>query len=312
MDRLYQYLNIQHIKKHKFSEADISFGCVESQEQLLEIGELGLHLWKVNMIEPLKESLVRLVLEAIEKDRMGIMVPETTVHGVIMSFVHVEEYKKKGSLDLYQRLFEQPLLQATAEYYKREAERLLDVCDCSQYMEKVLQKLDAENMRSRKYLDPSSYSRVLAACEQKMVGEYLSFLHSECKTMVREERRRDLQNMYKLLKSVDRGLDKLVADLQEQITKVGLEAIECLSGESQPVQFVESILAVHRKYYNLIKEVFNGDQIFISCLDKACATVINYRAKNKGPSRSPELLARYCDGLLKKTGSGKGKSLSKD
>jgi len=60
------YLNTQHIKKHKYSEADLSYGCVDTNEQMLEIGELGLHLWKVNMIEPLKENLVRLLLEAIE------------------------------------------------------------------------------------------------------------------------------------------------------------------------------------------------------------------------------------------------------
>ena len=64
---LYMYLNTQHIKKHKFSEADLSYGCVDSNEQMLEIGELGLHLWKVNMIEPLQVSLVNLLLEAIEE-----------------------------------------------------------------------------------------------------------------------------------------------------------------------------------------------------------------------------------------------------
>ncbi len=63
---LYMYLNTQHIKKHKYSEADLSYGCVDTNEQMLEIGELGLHLWKVNVIEPLKENLVRLLLESIE------------------------------------------------------------------------------------------------------------------------------------------------------------------------------------------------------------------------------------------------------
>lgn len=63
---LYLYLNTQHIKKHKYSEADLSYGCIDPSEQMLEIGELGLHLWKVNMIEPLKDNLVRLLLDSIE------------------------------------------------------------------------------------------------------------------------------------------------------------------------------------------------------------------------------------------------------
>lgn len=67
LNKLYTYLNTQHIKKQKFSEADLTYGSVDPSEQKLEIGELGLHLWKINMIEPLKDNLLRLLLEAIEK-----------------------------------------------------------------------------------------------------------------------------------------------------------------------------------------------------------------------------------------------------
>lgn len=67
LNKLYMYLNTQHIKKQKNSEADLTYGCLEIVEHKLEIGELGLHLWKKNMIDPLQESLVRLLLEAVEK-----------------------------------------------------------------------------------------------------------------------------------------------------------------------------------------------------------------------------------------------------
>ena len=35
-----------------------------------------------------------------------------------------------------------------------------------------------------------------------MVADHLSFLHSECKPMVEQERKDDLENMYKLLKPI--------------------------------------------------------------------------------------------------------------
>ncbi|XP_054166315.1 cullin-2-like isoform X2 [Oppia nitens] len=314
---LYMYLNTQHIKKHKYTEADLSYGCVDASEQMLEIGELGLHLWRVNMIEPLKESLVQLLLEAIENDRMGIPQNKSVVQGVILSLVHVEEYKKKGSLDLYQNLFESRFLRSTGEYYRREAEELLQSCYCSTYMEKVLAKLDAENLRSRSFLHSSSYPRVTAECESRMVGDHLSFLQSECRSMVQNEARRDLQNMYRLLKPIDSGLQALISEIQEHITNKGLESISSINSLSSdktprddniPQLFVENLLQVHKQHLNLIKEVFNGDQSFIGALDKACAAVINHRLNLKLPCRSPELLARYCDGLLKKSVKGNTES----
>lgn len=54
----------------------------------------------------------------------------------------------------------------------------------------MLQRLDDENLRSRKYLHPSSYPKVTQECEQRMVADHLQFLHGECKRMVQEENRK--------------------------------------------------------------------------------------------------------------------------
>lgn len=313
LNQLYMYLNTQHIKKQKAPESDLTFGCIDPPaDQKLEIGELGLYLWKVHMIEPLQDQLVNLLLEALTADRLGNPCNESIVKGVILSFVQVEEYKKKGSMDLYQKTFEARFLQATGEYYKSEADKLLQESNCSSYMEKVLARLDEENIRSRKYLHPSSYPRVISECEARVVADHLSFLHAECKLLVEQDRRKDLQNMYRLLKPVESGLHVLVKDVEQHITRVGLEAVQSLSqpsaggpsngGDNCAQHFVESVLDVYKKYLELIRDVFNSDQLFLGALDKACSAIVNHRRHLKQPCRSPELLSRYCDSLLKKTG----------
>lgn len=84
-----------------------------------------------------------------------------------------------------------------------------------------------------------------------------------------------------------------------------LQAIGNLQGENVHISFVENLLAVYKKYRQLIQEVFNGDQNFMGALDKACSSVINHRPNSgKSPCRSPELLAKYCDTLLKKSSKG--------
>jgi hypothetical protein len=54
------------------------------------------------MVEPLKENLVNLLLEGIHYDRLGRASPIITdiVQGVINSFVSVEDYKRKGKLEV--------------------------------------------------------------------------------------------------------------------------------------------------------------------------------------------------------------------
>lgn len=71
-----------------------------------------------------------------------------------------------------------------------------------------------------------------------------------------------------------------------------------------PKIYVQTILEVHRKYNSLVLTAFNNDTGFVAALDKACGRFINNNSVTKHPnssSKSPELLAKYCDLLLKKS-----------
>ncbi|GAB1862607.1 Cullin-2 [Camponotus japonicus] len=280
---LYLYLNQQHIKKQKLSEAELIYGASsnrdeECQEQM-EIGELGLDIWKKKMIIPLREKLVSLLL----------------------SFVRVEEYKMKGQLNLYQEAFEEPFLKASKEFYMAEALSLLQQLDVTRYMEKVTWRLNQEETRAHKFLHKSSVPKVRACCEEKMVDAQADWLHAEAEIMIKNESKRDLALLYPLLRPLPGGLDPLVQKLTQHITQQGLQAIGPLQGENVYTQFVESMLNVHSKYSELIRDVFKGDQSFVGALDKACSAIVNYRPAPKQPVRAPELLAKYCDSLLKKS-----------
>ncbi|KAK2140943.1 hypothetical protein LSH36_1200g00010 [Paralvinella palmiformis] len=311
LNQLYGYLNAQHIKKKKFTDADINyggFGHLDLSEQMLEIGELSLDTWKNSMIMPLKDMLLCIILKQIQLDRNSQTVNEVVLHGVINSFVDVEKYKKKDPLKLYQEIFQKPFLKETGEHYRQEAMTLLQECNCSEYMQKVIQRLDSENMRSRRFLHSSSYELVTRECQQRMVGDLLQMLYAECHDMVKKERSKDLSNMYRLLYPIENGLDRLIHEVQEHIKQVGLDTVKNLKGDNIPAHFVESMLEVHVKYTALIQSVFNGDQKFIGALDRACATAINYKVNPKQMCKSPELLAKYSDALLKKSAKGMSES----
>ncbi|XP_061185924.1 cullin-2-like [Saccostrea echinata] len=306
LNQLYGYLNTTYIKKQKYTDADLSYGGIstDTADQLLEIGELALDTWKRLMIEPHKETLIKLILNEVNRDRMGEMVNQTVVHGVINSFVNVQEYKRKHPLLLYEELLENPYKMETGAHYRQEAAKLKDEYTCSEYMEKVITRLDNEDFRSRKFLHPSSYNKITHECQQRMVADHLQFLHGECKDMVKQERRKDLSNMYKLLKPIHGGLGVLVQEVEGHIKQTGMEAVKNLKGENVPGQFVESMLEVHQKYTEMIQGVFHSDQLFVGALDKACAAAINFKQSAKHVCKSPEMLSKYCDNLLKKSSKG--------
>lgn len=304
---LYLYLNQQHIRIQKLSDAEIIYGPDSSGGEQMEIGELALEVWQSGMIAPLGQRLVKLLLEVMELDRVqqNLPVPIQSIRGTIQSFVDVQTYKKKAPLHLYQELFEEPFLKASGEHFKHEASRLLEERNVSVYMERVKNKIDEELMRARKFLHNSSLCKVTQRCEKHMVAEHLEFLYSECMNMVQSERRKDLSNMYDLLKSVPNAMQVLVDTVLEHIKAQGLTAIGNLLGDNVHVSFVENLLTVYQKYKELIMEVFKSDQNFMGALDKACNYVINHRPNGgKFPCRSPELLAKYCDTLLKKSSKG--------
>lgn len=153
---LYMYLNQQHIKRNKHAaEVEFTYGQMGTENQeLMEIGELGLDIWRGCMIKSLGDEIVKQILDAIHADRIGSDLGSNSaqvIYGIIQSFVQVQNYKKKGNLNLYQELFEAPMLAASGEYYKSEAAKLLQRCTASEYMEEVLKRLDDENRRAHKF-----------------------------------------------------------------------------------------------------------------------------------------------------------------
>lgn len=110
--------------------------------------------------------------------------------------------------------------------------------------------------------------------------------------------------MYALLARIQEGLDPLRRRFEDHVKKAGLGAIERISQQEtvDPKTYVDALLEVHRKYNDLVQSAFSGEPGFVASLDKACGEFVNRNKVCKtSSSKSPELLARFCDSLLKKS-----------
>ena len=127
-----------------------------------------------------------------------------------------------------------------------------------------------------------------------------------CQFLFVGEKNADLGRMYSLVSRIPDGLGELKILLENHINKQGLAAIEKLGEEAlnDPKLYVVTVLSVHRKYNALVLTSFSNDSGFVAALDKACGRFINNNSVTKranASSKSPELLAKYCDFLLKRS-----------
>ncbi|KAJ1332633.1 hypothetical protein BSLG_008262 [Batrachochytrium salamandrivorans] len=84
--------------------------------------------------------------------------------------------------------------------------------------------------------------------------------------------------------------------------KHGLKKSAGDSTDVDPKLYVDGLLCVHKKYADLVQTAFRGEAGFVASLDKACREFTNRNIVCKASSsKSPELLARYCDSLLRKS-----------
>lgn len=146
---------------------------------------------------------------------------------------------------------------------------------------------------------------------------------AECPGMIAANETEKLLLMFQLMDRVRNGVDPMIANLESYIVTTGLDDMKACADTitSDSEKYVEELLTLFNRFSKLVKEAFNDDPRFLTARDKAFKTVVNDSTifklelpnKNKGggsgglnvktqpESRCPELLANFCDMLLRKT-----------
>jgi len=324
INHIFEYLNRNWIKR------EVS----EGRTYIYDVYNLSLIIWKEKVFFFMKDLLIECLLQLIEKQRHGEQIPEDLVKNVIDSYTLLGEEKvddinsknpdvPKGvsSFKIYEVYYEKPFIEATEKFYKYESQKFISENSIVDYMKKAKARLEEENQRVDKYLNESSRIPLLKACKDVLIRDHLQPIQDEFTGLLEQDRVDDLELLYYLLKYIPNSFDPLCIKFEEYVKLQGLASIEKVaqnpvskSGSSTPVStkkeakesvnpqsYAEAILTVRKKYINLINDSFNNDPKFVASMDKACREFINKNKICNQKVKSPELLARYCDGLLKKS-----------
>ncbi|EXJ89285.1 Cullin 1 [Capronia epimyces CBS 606.96] len=296
-NHLYRYLNRHWVKR----EID------EGKKNVYDVYTLHLVKWKDVFFKAVESKVMDAVLRLVEKQRNGETIDQMQIKAIVDSFVSLgldELDSTKSTLDVYRLHFERPFIAATKEYYRNESRRFVAENSVVEYMKKAESRLEEERERVGLYLHPDIMKKLMETCNEALISAHSTLLRDEFQVLLDNERTEDLARMYKLLSRIKDGLDPLRNRFEIHVRKAGTAAVEKVAANGdnfEPKVYVDALLEIHGKYQQLVNVAFNGESEFVRSLDNACQEFVNHNQVCKSNStRSPELLAKYTDQLLKK------------
>ncbi|GBG71174.1 hypothetical protein CBR_g8476 [Chara braunii] len=286
-----------------------------TRRSLPTLTEVGLTCFRDLVYQEMRNNVKDAVIALIDREREGEQIDRTLLKNILDIFVEIG----MGSMDAYEMDFEAAMLQDTAAYYSRKSAKWIEEDSCPGYMLKAEDCLKREKERVGHYLHTSSEGKLLERVQHELLTkcetQLLEKEHSGCHALLRDDKVEDLSRMYRLFLRITRGLEPVAAIFRQHVTDEGTalvkQAEEAASNKkaekkdvvgAQEQAFVRRVLELHDKYLQYVSECFANHSLFHKALKEAFEVFCN---KGVAGSTSAELLATFCDNLLKKGGSEK-------
>ncbi|XP_065046847.1 cullin-1-like isoform X2 [Musa acuminata AAA Group] len=286
-----------------------------ARRSLPPLNEVGLTCFRDLVYQEIKGKVKDAVISLIDQEREGEQIDRALLKNVLDIFVEIG----LGNMDCYENDFEADLLKDTAAYYSRKASNWILEDSCPDYMLKAEECLKREKDRVAHYLHSSSEQKLLEKVQHELLFAYASQLlekeHSGCHALLRDDKVDDLSRMYRLFCRIPRGLDPVSQIFKQHVTAEGTalvkQAEDAASNKKaekrdvvglQEQVFVRKVIELHDKFLSYVNDCFQNHSLFHKALKEAFEVFCN---KGVAGSSSAELLATFCDNILKKGGSEK-------
>jgi cullin-5 len=279
-----------------------------------------LQTWYKLVFVSIKQRLLKAAMELIRRDREGEHVEKFKVENIRKSFVELNTNEAEP-LELYRQEYEKAYYDNLSSFYRSRTADFMGKHGILTYISYADKKLLEELDRASKYLERGNAetdTTLIKNCLEVLYNNYEDQILAECTSLIQGNDVEKLQMIYRLAHRTPNGTKAMHDKLFDYIRREGLEQMmnnaEAVTADCD--KYVEQLLNMHSKFSTLIKEAFNNDPNFLTVRDKAFREIVNstevfkldVSTKNyKGPveSRSPELLAIYCDQLLRKSAVSK-------
>ncbi|CAK9175952.1 unnamed protein product [Ilex paraguariensis] len=283
-----------------------------ARRSLPALNEVGLTCFRDLVYQELNNKVRDAVITLIDQEREGEQIDRALLKNVLDIFVEIG----MGQMDCYENDFEEYMLKGSAAYYSRKASNWIVEDSCPDYLLKAEECLKKEKDRVSHYLHSSSETKLLERVQSELLVVYTSQLlekeHSGCRALLRDDKVEDLSRMYRLFVKIPKGLDPVANIFKQHVTTEGTSLVQQAEdaasnradnvGGPQEQVFVRKVIELHDKYMAYVNDCFANHSLFHKALKEAFEVFCN---KVVAGCSSAELLASYCDNILKKGGSEK-------
>jgi len=290
--------------------------ALEDDSDVFEVYSLAMVMWRENLLAELWSRVTGAVIRLITKERNGDPINTLLVSCVKQSYVDMgvaSRRQKYCKLAYYRKHLEAQLLHETRQYYTVKSSAFIQQHSVGEYVQKALVQLSEERRRVERYLHETSMDPLIKVCTDVLIVQHLPRLYEEFQVHLNTDGDDDMAAMFELVGQTENGLAKMQRIFENHVRRTGLGSVEgCAEkaavGDSEI--YVVAILSVYRRYRQLVLTSFRKHPRFVKALDAACQQFVNHNAvtnasayrtsSSSSSSRSAELIARYCDQLLKK------------
>eukprot|EP01010_Urceolus_cornutus_P005564 NODE_97_length_2481_cov_274.176398_g77_i0.p1 GENE.NODE_97_length_2481_cov_274.176398_g77_i0~~NODE_97_length_2481_cov_274.176398_g77_i0.p1 ORF type:complete len:741 (-),score=191.97 NODE_97_length_2481_cov_274.176398_g77_i0:134-2356(-) len=272
------------------------------QHKKLGVYDLGVKIFGDCMLKDRKilERVRSLTLQIIQAERNGETAPQRMLLKNLTGMM-----TEVGKRDVYEPCLEEHFLKDSSEYYSVEAANYFTTSTTPDYIKQVFKRLDEERDRVQRCLDDSTKAKIENVIKQEMIAAYKQPMiekeNTGCLSMLRDWRVGDLRLLYDCMKLINET-SAMVQVVKEFLLDDGIRLVTDPEANHQPLQLLESVLALRDKYSDLLGTAFSTTEEGKIVHDKAFEMVINKAFEdifNKNP-RFPEYLSLFIDSKLRK------------
>lgn len=316
LNRVFDYMNRYWVQKERS----------DGKRHIFDAHTLCLMTWKKTMFETHKTELIDEILRQLDLQRKGELVNKSEITIAIKSFVVLgidPSDLKKLNLNVYIQNFEQIFLQKTKEYYIKMSREYLESHGVSDYIERANDCINSEEKYMTLYLDSHTTAPLSTTLNQVLIADHAEKLKSEFINLLDKQDRHLTKLVYELMKRDYRMLPDLVETYDQYIKQTGNSEVEKLleahkqsmlqdstkrGASLSPRDYLHCLIRVYTLFSNITRECFDSHPSFAKALDSGCRFFINNNtfaippgSSKSATSRTPEMLAKYSDQLLKKS-----------
>ncbi|GJJ75721.1 cullin 3 [Entomortierella parvispora] len=288
------------------------------QSRLPKTYDMGLYLFRDTVIRspklPIQSHLQMVLLDQITMERRGDVIDRGAVKACIEMLLEMRE--NNGIDPIYIADFENLFVETSREFYKVESEDLVRKFDPPEYMRKVENRLEEEQLRCSHYLTEKTEPKIRLIVEQEMIAKHLrTVIEMEnwgLKQLLVNSRLEDLDRMYRLFGRVPNGSKELQVGVAEYIKDCGraindnvnTSTIEVTDkgtpvGVALALRWVQDVLDLKDRMNIILGAAFAKSKSFENSINQAFENFVNLNPK------APEFMSLFIDNKLKKDFKGK-------